>query len=102
MVQTGADNGPSARSTQSGSYPLMKKVLLNYGDYVAYDDYSLIPNLVLKMGFDTGLKDGAMARLTHLSRLLDDRLNVTPNRSAAYVGPRAFAHRPLPSMMMPT
>ena len=54
---------------------------------------SLIPNLVLKMGFETGLKEGAMQRLTHLSRLLDDRLNVVPNRSAAYVGTRAFAHK---------
>jgi 2-isopropylmalate synthase len=54
---------------------------------------SLVPNLVLKMGFETGLKDGAMQRLTHLSRLLDDRLNVVPNRSAAYVGTRAFAHK---------
>src|SRR6266404_2179475 len=54
---------------------------------------SLIPNLVLKMGFDTGLKDGALQRLTHLSRLLDDRLNVPANRSAAYVGTRAFAHK---------
>ena len=54
---------------------------------------ALIPNLVLKMGFETGLKDGAMQRLTHLSRLLDDRLNVVPNRSAAYVGTRAFAHK---------
>ena len=54
---------------------------------------ALIPNLVLKMGFETGLTDGAMQRLTHLSRLLDDRLNVVPNRSAAYVGTRAFAHK---------
>ena len=54
---------------------------------------ALIPNLVLKMGFETGLKDGALQRLTHLSRLLDDRLNVMPNRSAAYVGTRAFAHK---------
>ena len=54
---------------------------------------ALIPNLVLKMGFDTGLKEGALQRLTHLSRLLDDRLNVVPNRSAAYVGTRAFAHK---------
>ena len=54
---------------------------------------ALIPNLVLKMGFETGLKDGALQRLTHLSRLLDDRLNVAPNRSAAYVGTRAFAHK---------
>ena len=54
---------------------------------------ALIPNLVLKMGFDTGLKDGALQRLTHLSRLLDDRLNMPTNRSAAYVGTRAFAHK---------
>ena len=54
---------------------------------------ALIPNLVVKMGYETGLKDGALQRLTHLSRLLDDRLNVTPNRSAAYVGKRAFAHK---------
>jgi len=26
------------KSTNQGSYPLMKKVLLNYGDYIAYDD----------------------------------------------------------------
>jgi uncharacterized membrane protein (UPF0182 family) len=26
------------KSTQQGSYPLMKKVLLSYGDYIAYDD----------------------------------------------------------------
>ena len=39
------------------------------------------------------MKDGALQRLTHLSRLLDDRLNVVPNRSAAYVGTRAFAHK---------
>jgi 2-isopropylmalate synthase len=54
---------------------------------------ALIPNLVLKMGFETGLKDGALQRLTHLSRLLDDRLNMPANRSAAYVGARAFAHK---------
>ena len=54
---------------------------------------ALIPNLVLKMGFETGLTEGALQRLTHLSRLLDERLNVAPNRSAAYVGTRAFAHK---------
>src|SRR4029078_3004628 len=54
---------------------------------------SLIPNLALKIRFDAGLTDGAMALLTHLPRLLDDRLNVGTNRSAAYVGTRAFAHK---------
>src|SRR5258708_6318770 len=42
---------------------------------------SLIPNLVLKMGFETGLQECALQRLTHLSRLLADRLNVPANRS---------------------
>jgi 2-isopropylmalate synthase len=54
---------------------------------------ALIPNLALKMGFDTGLGADKIATLTHLSRLLDERLNITPNRSAAYVGTRAFAHK---------
>jgi len=54
---------------------------------------ALIANLVLKMGFDTGLAPDAMGRLTHLSRLLDDRLSLPSNRSAAYVGARAFAHK---------
>jgi 2-isopropylmalate synthase len=54
---------------------------------------ALIPNLILKMGYDTGVAADKLAQLTHLSRLLDDRLNLTPNRGAAYVGPRAFAHK---------
>src|SRR5689334_16480012 len=54
---------------------------------------ALIPNLALKMGFDIGLGTEKIATITHLSRLLDERLNITPNRSAAYVGTRAFAHK---------
>ncbi|MBL8674035.1 MAG: citramalate synthase [Rhodospirillales bacterium] len=54
---------------------------------------ALIPNLMLKMGYDTGIPMERLSQLTHLSRLLDDRLNLAPNRSAAYVGPRAFAHK---------
>ncbi len=54
---------------------------------------ALIPNLMLKMGYDTGVTAENLAKLTHLSRLLDDRLNLAPNRGAAYVGPRAFAHK---------
>ena len=50
---------------------------------------ALIPNLVLKMGFDTGLKDGAMARLTHLSRLLDDRLEPAGRTAAPPMSARA-------------
>ena len=54
---------------------------------------ALIPNLMLKMGFDTGIARDKLSGLTHLSRLLDDRLNLVPNRGAAYVGARAFAHK---------
>lgn len=54
---------------------------------------SLIPSLVFKMGMDTGLEAEDLARLTHLSRFLDERLNKTPNTAAAYVGERAFAHK---------
>ncbi len=54
---------------------------------------SLIPTLKLKLGFDVGVSDEAMARLTATSRGFDERLNRTPDRSAAYVGANAFAHK---------
>ncbi|EGF92476.1 HMGL-like family protein [Asticcacaulis biprosthecium C19] len=54
---------------------------------------ALIPTLMLKMGFDTGLSDEQLTRIGQLSRLVDDRLNRAPNRHAAYVGASAFAHK---------
>ena len=54
---------------------------------------SIIPTLMLKMGFKTGISDKQLSRLGHLSRLVDDRLNRAPNRHAAYVGASAFAHK---------
>ena len=36
---------------------------------------SVIPNLMLKMGFETGLKDEGLERLTRVSRLVDELLN---------------------------
>ncbi len=54
---------------------------------------TIIPTLVLKMGYETGLTEEDMTRLTHLSRLLDERLNRMPDRSAPYVGESAFAHK---------
>jgi 2-isopropylmalate synthase len=54
---------------------------------------SLIPTLVLKMGFTTGLGADGIKHLTPASRLLDERLNRAPNRHAAYVGEAAFAHK---------
>jgi 2-isopropylmalate synthase len=54
---------------------------------------SLIPSLMLKTDFQTGLSHEDLKQLTHLSRLLDERLNRAPTRSAAYVGESAFAHK---------
>lgn len=54
---------------------------------------SIIPTLMLKMGFATGLSAEKLKTLTNVSRMLDDRLNRAPNASAAYVGASAFAHK---------
>jgi 2-isopropylmalate synthase len=58
---------------------------------------SLIPNLMLKepynSRFETGVSFANLARLTQLSRLLDEILNRAPDRHAPYVGPSAFAHK---------
>jgi 2-isopropylmalate synthase len=58
---------------------------------------SLIPTLLLKPGFadrfETGITPERLRKLTHASRLLDEVLNRAPNRSAAYVGESAFAHK---------
>ena len=54
---------------------------------------SLIPTLMLKMGFATGVTEEGLRRLTHVSRMLDERLNRPSNRHAAYVGASAFAHK---------
>jgi len=54
---------------------------------------SLIPTLILKMGYETGVTAEGLRRLTHVSHLLDDRLNRMPNRHQPYVGEAAFAHK---------
>lgn len=54
---------------------------------------SIIPNLMLKMGFATSVSTEKLTSLTHLSHLLDDRLNRASNQHAPYVGSAAFAHK---------
>ena len=54
---------------------------------------SVIPSLVLKMGYRTNVGAEDLSKLTHLSRLLDERLNRAPSRGAPYVGEAAFAHK---------
>jgi 2-isopropylmalate synthase len=54
---------------------------------------SIIPSLMLKMGFKTGIAREKLAHLTEVSHMLDERLSRTPNAHAAYVGSAAFAHK---------
>src|SRR6201988_829242 len=54
---------------------------------------SLIPTLLLKTDFKIGIDGKALKQLTHVSRLLDERLNRAPQRNDAYVGESAFAHK---------
>ena len=54
---------------------------------------SLIPTLVLKLGYDVGIGEDGLRQLTHLSRTFDEQLNRSPDRHAPYVGASAFAHK---------
>jgi 2-isopropylmalate synthase len=54
---------------------------------------SVIPSLMLKMGYETGIDAQALTHLTHVSRFLDERLNRAPNPRQPYVGESAFAHK---------
>jgi 2-isopropylmalate synthase len=57
------------------------------------DLVTLLPSLMLKMGYETGVAPEALRHLTHVSRLLDERLNRAPDRHAPYVGEAAFTHK---------
>jgi 2-isopropylmalate synthase len=54
---------------------------------------AIIPTLMLKMGFKTGVSEKQLTRIGSLSRLVDERLNRPANKHAAYVGESAFAHK---------
>ncbi|MDH3235895.1 MAG: citramalate synthase, partial [Alphaproteobacteria bacterium] len=54
---------------------------------------AILPTLMLKMGYETGVKAEDLQHLTHVSRIIDERLNRAPARNAAYVGESAFAHK---------
>ena len=57
------------------------------------DLIAIAPTLALKMGHALGMGSVDLTRLTHVSRLLDERLNRAPVRNAPYVGESAFAHK---------
>lgn len=54
---------------------------------------SIIPTLMLKMGFKTGIKDSELKNLTKTSHFLDEKLNKVSDNFAPYVGKSAFAHK---------
>ena len=54
---------------------------------------SIIPSLMLKMGYSSSVTAGDLPHLTHVSRVVDEYLNRSPNRGAPYVGESAFAHK---------
>ncbi|MBL4691902.1 MAG: citramalate synthase [Magnetovibrio sp.] len=54
---------------------------------------SVIPSLMLKMGFETGVSRAGLKTLRQVSVALDERLNRSPNRHRPYVGDSAFAHK---------
>jgi len=58
---------------------------------------SLLPNLMLKepfaSQFETGVARENLKQISHVSRLLDEILNRSPNRYAPYVGASAFTHK---------
>ena len=54
---------------------------------------SIIPTLILKMGFETSISKDSLKKLTKISHFLDDTLNQNSNRFAPYVGASAFAHK---------
>ena len=54
---------------------------------------SVVPTLVLKMGYETGVSANDLTQLAHVSHLVDERLNRAPDRRAPYVGESAFAHK---------
>jgi 2-isopropylmalate synthase len=54
---------------------------------------SIIPSLVLKMGFDVGIGEKHLKNLTKISHFLDDLLNKESDKFAPYVGKYAFAHK---------
>ena len=54
---------------------------------------SVIPSLMLKMGFATGISADGLKHLRSVSTMLDERLNRAPDRHRPYVGEAAFAHK---------
>jgi len=53
---------------------------------------TVIPDLTLKMGVQT-LPEGRLSRLTHVSRVVAELVNLPPHPADPFVGQSAFAHK---------
>ncbi|MDX1950070.1 MAG: citramalate synthase [Rickettsiales bacterium] len=54
---------------------------------------SIIPTLKYKMGYEISVSDSQLKKLKKISDSLEERLNQTHYKHAAYVGDSAFAHK---------
>lgn len=54
---------------------------------------SIIPSLILKMGYDIGIDEAHLKNLTKTAYFLDDLLGNERNKFAPYVGKYAFSHK---------
>ncbi|MBN1654804.1 MAG: citramalate synthase [Deltaproteobacteria bacterium] len=82
----------SIRAVQAG-VSMVQGAINGYGERCGNANLiSIIPALVLKMGIECIPKD-QLAMLTHVSRMVDELSNRSPNASQPYVGRSAFAHK---------
>lgn len=54
---------------------------------------SIIPDLILKMGYDCLPEQGSLSTLTTVSRTVAEIANLAPDNHLPYVGKSAFAHK---------
>ncbi|HAC33749.1 MAG TPA: citramalate synthase [Gammaproteobacteria bacterium] len=54
---------------------------------------TLLPLLMLRLGFETGVDEAGLKNLVSTSHLVDERLNRNSDRHAPFVGANAFAHK---------
>lgn len=90
---TGHATANSLAAIQAGAC-MIQGTLNGLGERCGNADLvEIIPNLVLKLGYTTGVDKAKLTELTALSRLLDQRLNHQPKRERPFVGENAFAHK---------
>ena len=84
--------GNSLAAVQTGVYQV-QGCINGYGERTGNADLcSVIPNLSLKMGYET-IPSERIEKLTKVSRHIADVVNLTLDRGLPYVGASAFTHK---------